>query len=168
MTNDSPSPLSYEMTATVGRTCVGGRIQTAARVLGRRYDQALRPVGLTGWQFSLLMNLNRPDLMTIGSLAAAIAMDRTTVTANLKPLQARGFVEGFADPDDGRVRRIRLTTAGKELLAKALPHWRAVNDATLAPMTNEARQALQTALTLLLEGHAALPFHVPLNEPDSK
>jgi len=50
-------------------------------------------------------------------------MDRTTITANLKPLARRGFVVVTSDPDDRRSRRVALTEAGMALLAKAAPIW---------------------------------------------
>jgi DNA-binding MarR family transcriptional regulator len=144
--------LSYETAMLVGQTCIGLRVQTAARMLGRRYDDAMRPVGITGWQYSLMMTLNRPNPLTVSGLAEALAKDRTTITANLKPLERRGLVEGFADPKDARIRRIRLSAEGKRLLAEALPHWRAVNESILHRLTDVERQALRTAFGVLLQG----------------
>ena len=66
--------------------------QRAARALARRFDAAFRPLGLTSGQFSLLMSLNRPEPPTMGAVAALLAMDRTTLTAALKPLERRGLV----------------------------------------------------------------------------
>ena len=74
-------------------TCLCLHAQRAARALARRFDEALRPAGLTNGQFSLLMSLNRPEPPTSGSVAALLAMDRTTLTANLKPLERRRLVE---------------------------------------------------------------------------
>src|SRR5215471_1834082 len=71
--------------------------------------QVLRPVGLTSGQFSLLMSLNRPAAPTIGSVAQLLAMDRTTLTANLKPLERRGLINVTVDPEDRRGRRLALT-----------------------------------------------------------
>ena len=65
-----------------------------------RYDDALRPLGLTSGQFSLLMSLNRVEPPTMGDVASLLAMDRTTLTANLKPLERRGLVELAVDPED--------------------------------------------------------------------
>jgi DNA-binding MarR family transcriptional regulator len=103
--------------------CLCLAAQRAARSLARRFDEALRPVGLTSGQFSLLMSLNRPQPPSIGSVATLLAMDRTTLTANLKPLQRRGLVETAVDPDDRRSRRLLLTESGREVLASALPIW---------------------------------------------
>ncbi len=64
-----------------------------ARVLARRFDEVLAPLGMTSGQFSLLTSLNQPEPPSIGSIAALLVMDRTTLTANLKPLEQRGLVE---------------------------------------------------------------------------
>jgi len=91
--------------------------------VGRRFDAALRPLGLTNGQFSLMMSLNRPRAASIGDISALLAMDRTTLTANLKPLQRRGLVMVSVDDADKRSRRLMLTPAGRALLVAALPVW---------------------------------------------
>ena len=71
------------MFATTAFACT---YSAAARALARRFDEALRPLGLTQGQFSLLMSLNRAEPPRIGDVAASCcAMDRTPSTANLKP-----------------------------------------------------------------------------------
>ncbi len=91
--------------------------------MARRYDEALRPLGLTNGQFSLMMSLNRPEPPTMGQVSYVLAMDRTTVTANLKPLERRGLVAITVDAADKRSRRMSLTPAGRKLLAEAYPLW---------------------------------------------
>jgi DNA-binding MarR family transcriptional regulator len=80
--------------------------------------------------------LNRPEPPTIGSVAALLAMDRTTLTAALKPLERRGLVRVMPDEADRRGRRVVLTEAGLAALAEAVPTWRRVHaeiDASLPP-----------------------------------
>src|SRR5918911_672607 len=117
-------PLPFETTIEVRDACLCLHLQRAARAVARRFDEVLRPLGLTSGQFSLLMSLNRPEPPTIGSVAALLAMDRTTLTANLKPLERRGLVRVTVDPSDRRSRRLVLTSAGRALLASAVPIWR--------------------------------------------
>jgi len=116
--------LSFKTTLKVRDTCLCLFIQRAARAVARRFDEALRPLGLTNGQFSLLMSLNRPQPPTIANVAALLAMDRTTLTANLKPLQRRGLIAVTIDPADRRSRRLRLTATGRALLVAAVPVWR--------------------------------------------
>ena len=77
----NPNALSFETTIRVRDTCLCLHLQRAARAVARRFDEALRPLGLTSGQFSLLMALNRPEPPAIGRVAAVLAMDRTTLTA---------------------------------------------------------------------------------------
>jgi len=105
-------------------TCLCLHLQRAARAVARRFDAALRPLSLTNGQFSLLMSLNRAEAPSIGSVSALLAMDRTTLTANLKPLERRGLVKVRIDDADKRTRRLKLTPAGRALLIAAVPIWR--------------------------------------------
>ena len=120
----STEPLiPYSTTIHVRDTCLCLHAQRAARVLARRFDVAFAPVGLTSGQFSLLNGLNRPEPPTLGAVARLLAMDRSTVTANLKPLERKGLVETTTDARDRRSRRASLTDAGRAILAEALPIW---------------------------------------------
>ena len=115
---------SFATTIEVRDTCLCLHVQRAARALARRFDDALRPLGLTNGQFSLLVSLNREEPATMGSVASLLAMDRTTLTAALKPLTRRGLVEIAIDPCDRRGRRLTLTGAGLALVGAALGVWR--------------------------------------------
>lgn len=120
--------LPIEVTREVRDRCLCLHIQRAARAIGRRFDEALRPYGLTNGQYSLMMSLNRPQPPRMKDVAPFLAMDRTTLTANLKPLERRGLVEIEVDPADKRSRLLRLTPAGHETLKAAVPVWRKTHD----------------------------------------
>ena len=139
--------LPFAATHLVRDSCLCLHVHRAARALARRFDDVLRPLGLTNGQFSLLMSLNRPEPPTLGSVATLLAMDRTTLTAALKPLERRGLVKVAIDKKDRRSRRLSLTAAGRALLARALPVWKethAAIDIELAPHSpDELRSALR-------------------------
>jgi DNA-binding MarR family transcriptional regulator len=116
--------IPYETTRLVRDTCLCLAAQRAARALARRFDEALRPLDLTNGQFSLLMSLNRPKPPGMRPVAALLAMDRTTLTAALKPLERRGLIQVKADPEDRRGRLLSLTRKGSRLLVKSTPIWR--------------------------------------------
>ena len=116
--------ISYDTTAHVRDHCLCLQTQRTARTLARRFDAALSPLDLTNGQFSLMMSLNRPQPAGMGNVAALLAMDRTTLTAALKPLQRRGLVAVTTDKTDRRGRRLSLTCEGLALLKRALPIWR--------------------------------------------
>jgi DNA-binding MarR family transcriptional regulator len=141
--------VSFETTLHVRDHCLCLAAQRAARTLARRFDEALRPLGLTSGQFSLLMSLNRPMPPTMGMVAETLAMDRTTLTANLKPLQRRGLVQSAADPADRRGRRLSLTAAGHAVLAAATPVWRDIHAQVDAAMPDGSGEALRAGLRSL-------------------
>ena len=115
---------TFETTYEVRDACLCLHVQRAARALARRFDDALRPIGLTNGQFSLMMSLNRPDPPDMGAVASLLGMDRTTLTAALKPLARRGLLRIKADSADRRSRIMTLTPRGRRLLARAVPIWR--------------------------------------------
>ena len=115
--------VPFETTLRVRDCCLCLHVQRAARALARRFDEALRPIGLTNGQISLMMSLNRPEPPGIVAVADLLAMDRTTLTAALKPLERRGLVTVARDPSDRRGRQLSLTKAGETLLASAVPVW---------------------------------------------
>jgi DNA-binding MarR family transcriptional regulator len=122
--------IPVETTHMVRDSCLCLHVQRAARALARRFDEALRPVGLTSGQFSLMMSLNRPVPPAMGVVAEVLAMDRTTLSAALKPLVGRGLVAVSVDPADRRARRLSLTARGKGVLARAIPVWERTHAAT--------------------------------------
>ena len=128
--------------------CLCLHVQRAARALARRFDEELRPFELTNGQFSLLMSLNRPEPPAMGPVASLLAMDRTTLTAALKPLERRGLLRIKSDPNDRRSRVLILTEKGRTLLARALPVWKKTHDSIekLSPAVdwNAFRENLRT------------------------
>jgi DNA-binding MarR family transcriptional regulator len=123
MSNDAKIP--YETTLLVRDSCLCLHVQRAARALAKRFDDLFRPMDLTNGQFSLMMALNRPEPPGMAPVAALLAMDRTTLTAALKPLERRGLVAILSNPTDKRGRLLSLTAEGRALLAQAVPLWAA-------------------------------------------
>ncbi len=141
--------VPYETTLLVRDTCLCLHAQRAARALARRFDQAFRPLDLTNQQFSLLMSLNRPKPPGMGAVADLLAMDRTTLTAALKPLERRGLVAVTVDPDDKRSRRLALTAAGRLLLARATPIWIGAHAEVEARLAKDGPDRLRDGLRAL-------------------
>lgn len=114
----------YATTLLVRDSCLCLHAQRAARALARRFDDALRPLGLTNGQFSLMMSLNRPEPPGMAAVASLLAMDRTTLTAALKPLQRRRLIRVSPGKSDRRGRLLTLTVKGRSLLVHAFPVWK--------------------------------------------
>ncbi len=157
--------VPFATTIEVRDTCLCLHAQRAARALGRRFDEALRPVGLTNGQFSLLMSLNRPQPPPLGPVARLLAMDRTTLTAALKPLQRRGLVVVSPDPADRRSRLLALTDAGRKLLAAALPIWRHTHRAVEQDLPEGNGDSLRAGLNALSQPGNASPDAGPCAPP---
>lgn len=113
-----------------------------------------------------MMALNRPEPPTIGEVAPFLAMDRTTLTAALKPLSRRGLVTIGSDKADARTRRLSLTDTGRALLAEALPIWRAEHDAVdrllLALESSLDLDGLRDGVGLLGQADQPVPDAAPL------
>ena len=138
--------IPFEATHEVRDACLCLHSQRAARALARRFDKAFRAVNLTNGQFSLMMGLNRPQPAPMGPVAQFLAMDRTTLTATLKPLERRGLVTISIDPADRRNRLLALTDAGRAVLAEALPIWRETHAAIEAALPGLDAGGLRASL----------------------
>lgn len=145
----TPQLLPYETTIRVRDCCLCLHVQRAARTLARRFDEALRPFDLTNGQFSLLMSLNRPTPPPMAPVADLLAMDRTTLTAALKPLERRGLVKVSPDPSDRRSRILQLTQKGRKLLARAVPVWKTTHDEVEMLLPDGAANEIRSSLNAL-------------------
>jgi len=122
---------------------------------GAEIDEALRPLGLNQGQFSLLMSLNRPDAPTIGKVSTFLAMDRTTLTANLKPLERRDLLKS-----DGRQgRQAQPAPAAdrrwRRLLIEAVPIWKKTHAGVDKLFSKTVRQPAWHAGLAVLSAHDA-------------
>jgi DNA-binding MarR family transcriptional regulator len=106
--------------------CLAARRRS--RALTRLYEGKLRPHGLRATQFSVLVALAVAGPAPIGRLAAALGLERTTLTRGAALMERNGWVEARAS-DDGRERLLRLTRAGRRKLAAAYPAWKAAQQA---------------------------------------
>jgi DNA-binding MarR family transcriptional regulator len=145
--------VPLQTTLSVRDTCLCLHVQRAARTLARRFDQALRPAGLTNHQFSLLNALNGPQPKTQGAVAALLGADRTTLSAALKPLARRGLVTVRVDADDARARSIALTPEGRAWLGVALPLWTEAHAALEAELGEASPERMRHDLNVLAATH---------------
>ena len=99
-----------------------GTLRRATRVATQYYAKVLKPSGLEPTQFTLLVACATAGPVPISALAGAIAMDRTTLTRNLRLLARRGLAQ-VTEGADRRVRRVELSKDGRAALARALPLW---------------------------------------------
>lgn len=103
--------------------CAHANLRKAMRVVSQAYDATLKPSGLRTTQFTLLAVLAGRGAVAMTKLADILVMDRTTLTRNLKPLTAKGWLDIGRDGDD-RVRLVSITKAGRKAVTGATPLWR--------------------------------------------
>lgn len=122
--------------------CHCASLRQAARAITQLYDQALRPVGITSTQFNLLEAISLAPEMRTSDLAAALAMDPTTVTRSLKLLENAGWIY-FAEGQDLREKRWVLTRKGRAKLEAARPHWQGAQDKVTRAIGHSEGKRLQ-------------------------
>jgi DNA-binding MarR family transcriptional regulator len=103
--------------------CNSLALRQAARHVTQFYDQFLAPSGLRSTQYSILARLQRRGPMTINALAAALVMDRTTLSRNILPLQRDGLIAVGAGKADRRSKALSLTAAGIARWRSGLKGW---------------------------------------------
>jgi DNA-binding MarR family transcriptional regulator len=108
--------------------CLCANIRRTARAITQRYDEALRPLGLTITQFTILQALSLAGDITQGRLGEILAMDSTTLTRTLGVMNRQGWIAKVYGTDR-RERRLRLTRAGRSEVDRAIPYWKKSQEA---------------------------------------
>ncbi len=109
-------------------SCTCGRLRRTARSITQCYDAALKPTGLTISQYQVLAHTAYANGLSITELAAVIAVDRTTLTRTLRPLENAGLI-AVVNGADRRSRSVELTPAGRRKYREGLVCWRSVQAA---------------------------------------
>ena len=102
--------------------CMCASFRRASRALTQRYDEALRPLGLTGTQFTILQVLSLTGEIPQGRVGEILAMDSTTLTRTLQIVSRHGWI-ATRRGKDRRERWMRLSPSGEKEFRRALPHW---------------------------------------------
>ena len=135
-------PKKQDLLETLACTCFAAR--RAARVITQQYERELKPTGLRVSQFTVLSVLAIAGPLALSQLAEQLGMERTTLTRNLRPLLARGWVTESA-VEDGRVRLLAVTKQGTAAAHAALPRWREAQRAIARRLGGDAIRALAAA-----------------------
>src|SRR5246127_5327531 len=107
---------------TISRTCIAVRLRLLNRVVTNFYDNALRPLGLKVSQLNILVVTARLGLARPAQVCDILQLDASTLSRNVKPLEAHGLLEVVPD-EDARAQPFRLTPQGRGLIEKAVPAW---------------------------------------------
>jgi DNA-binding MarR family transcriptional regulator len=121
--------------------CACAAARQAARAVTQLYDRWLIGTGLEAPQFALLMTLDRHGAVSQAALGRRYALDKTTISRNLKLFEREGWITA-SSADDKRERRFAITAAGHARLAAARPEWKKAQDHLRAGMTAKQWHAM--------------------------
>lgn len=142
--------LAEQLISDVLGACACDKLRTAARRITRRYNEALKPAGLTATQFTILTTICLTDGATLTELADHLGMERTTFLRNLGPLERQALIKtNDHGHGHGRARTTKLTKKGTAVMAIALPLWRQAQQALKKQLGNETWNQVHTGLTAI-------------------
>lgn len=128
--------------------CACASLRRAARAVTQLYDAALKDTGLTVSQLTLLRVLSKLGPSPQGALGDFLALDPTTLSRSLRPLQRAGWIR-VARGQDRREVRWALTASGRGRLTRALPAWERVQARLRKRLRSEQWSLLINALAMV-------------------
>ncbi|MFZ5610140.1 MAG: MarR family winged helix-turn-helix transcriptional regulator [Pseudomonadota bacterium] len=130
------------------RACACGNLRRATRVVTRQFDEVFRALGLRSTQVVILMHVGEQGTAILSALARKLAMDASTLTRNLNPLEEAGLIVAEKTPA-GRRRSVKLTDAGIAMLRRALPLWQKAQASVTASFDGAEWERLRGTLDRL-------------------
>lgn len=148
------SAEDLEACAQVRASCACAALRRAARLITQRYENAIAPSGIKATQLPILVALGAHGPVPLTPLAEVLALERTTLTRNLRVLQEEGLATVRPDESDARVRLAEITDEGAQALSQALAMWKDVQGAVLEQFGAPRLNALYGELSSLTEAAA--------------
>lgn len=122
--------------------CFNLAMRKSSRLITQFYEERLKCVGLKVGQFSILRAVSFKKETTNKELQNILVLDQTTLSRNLKPLFRDGYLQTSSDPNDGRLKTIRLTQSGTKLYERALPIWQKTQQDILNKLGEEKAEKI--------------------------
>jgi DNA-binding MarR family transcriptional regulator len=139
------TPDTSEIAEQTSTLCIASRVRQLSRIITRLYDDAMRPLGITASQFTLLTQLGQQDGITAVEIGFSLDIEKSTLSRNLKRLLALGMIE--MDPPAGRRGRgLHLTPKGQLAIKEAYPVWKEAQQRALGIMGADCRATLDRLL----------------------
>ena len=134
-----------DIAETTASACLATRVRQLSRIVTRVYDDAMRPLGITASQYTLLAQLAARDGITAVEIGHELDIEKSTLSRNLKRLLALGHIN--MDPPAGRRGRgLHLTPKGQAILKDAFPVWQDAQKRAFTVMGAESRNTLDSLL----------------------
>ena len=146
----TPTPMSNapdiaDIAEETSSGCLATRVRQLSRIVTRVYDDAMRPLGITGSQFTLLTQVGQQDGVTAVEIGYSLDIEKSTLSRNLKRLLALGLIE--MDPPAGRRGRgLHLTPKGQAMIKDAYPVWSSAQQRVLTMLGSTSRSTLDDLL----------------------
>jgi DNA-binding MarR family transcriptional regulator len=135
-----------DIAETTAGACLATRVRQLSRIITRVYDDAMRPLGITASQYTLLAQLAARDSITAVEIGHELDIEKSTLSRNLKRLLALGHIT--MDPPAGRRGRgLHLTGKGQAILKDAFPVWQDAQTRAVSAMGAESRNVLDGLLS---------------------
>ncbi|MES0383664.1 MAG: MarR family winged helix-turn-helix transcriptional regulator [Hyphomicrobium sp.] len=135
-----------DIAETTAGACLATRVRQLSRIITRVYDDAMRPLGITASQYTLLAQLGARDSITAVEIGHELDIEKSTLSRNLKRLLALGHI--IMDPPAGRRGRgLHLTPKGQAILKDAFPIWQDAQTRAVSAMGAESRNVLDSLLS---------------------
>jgi DNA-binding MarR family transcriptional regulator len=134
-----------DIAESTASACLATRVRQLSRIVTRVYDDAMRPLGITASQYTLLAQLAARDAITAVEIGHELDIEKSTLSRNLKRLLALGHIN--MDPPAGRRGRgLHLTPKGQAILKDAFPIWQDAQKRAFTVMGAESRNTLDHLL----------------------
>jgi DNA-binding MarR family transcriptional regulator len=144
-----PSEINPQLFAEMANSCACLRFRKASRSVTQLYDQFLAPSGLRANQLVVLLTAYTFNSSNLRKLADELAMDRSTLTRNLKPLISQRLLRTVPGEGRGRSRTVEVTTRGKRKLMSAAPYWQQAQESMCHRMGRDRiRRMVQDLMTV--------------------
>jgi len=143
------TPEELEVCWEVRKMCACDQLRRVTRGVTARYDTGMVASGLKPTQLPIFVGLGSEGDLPLSVFAEKLALDRTTLTRNLKVLEDRGLIRTYEHAEDARVRMVSLTLAGSAMLKGALEHWAEVQADVEEKFGRERLIALEDELAAL-------------------
>jgi len=140
------APSELDAINEASGSCACANLRRVTRVVTREFDEAMRNTGFRSTQISILIEIARMGDAPVGELARVLAMDASTLTRNLTPLERDGLIAA-RKTQAGRRRSVRLTPAGAAVLRTAIPLWQSAQEKFLARVPEASWSSIRTQLS---------------------
>lgn len=136
----------HDMAETTVQVCLATRVRQLSRIVTRYYDDAMRPLGITTSQYTLLAQLALRDGITAVEIGHDLDIEKSTLSRNLKRLLSLGHI--VMDPPAGRRGRgLHLTEQGQRTLEEAYPMWQETQRSAMAVLGEDCSHLLDGVLS---------------------